>query len=342
MSSLFTAIVFWAILKWESVAHEKHNLRWIVLIAYLMGLSIGVHLLNLLAIPAIVFVYYFKNFKVTKPGIVKASIIAVLILGFVQYGIIPGLIKGATIFERIFTNGMGMPFNTGFFVYLLLIVAAIVFGLYYTQKNNKPVWNTAILCFTVIVLGYSSFAAIVIRSNANPPMDENNPENAFTLLSYLNREQYGDRPLFNGPSFNSPLDRQQPYTDGSPSYVKDEELGKYVISDDKKNSVPNYDSRFKTLLPRMWNTEAPRVKQYKRWSRFEGKPIQTVDNSGKQVVINTPTLGENLRYLFSYQIDWMYFRYFMWNFSGRQNDIQGHGNVRDGNWITGIKFSHLF
>ena len=240
MSSLFTAIVFWAILKWESVAHEKHNLRWIVLIAYLMGLSIGVHLLNLLAIPAIVFVYYFKNFKVTKPGIVKASIIAVLILGFVQYGIIPGLIKGATIFERIFTNGMGMPFNTGFFVYLLLIVAAIVFGLYYTQKNNKPVWNTAILCFTVIVLGYSSFAAIVIRSNANPPMDENNPENAFTLLSYLNREQYGDRPLFNGPSFNSPLDRQQPYTDGSPSYVKDEELGKYVISDDKKNSVPNY------------------------------------------------------------------------------------------------------
>ena len=342
MSSLFTAIVFWAILKWESVAHEKHNLRWIVLIAYLMGLSIGVHLLNLLAIPAIVFVYYFKNFKVTKPGIVKASIIAVLILGFVQYGIIPGLIKGATIFERIFTNGMGMPFNTGFFVYLLLIVAAIVFGLYYTQKNNKPVWNTAILCFTVIVLGYSSFAAIVIRSNANPPMDENNPENAFTLLSYLNREQYGDRPLFNGPSFNSPLDRQQPYTDGSPSYVKDEELGKYVISDDKKNSVPNYDSRFKTLLPRMWNTEAPRVKQYKRWSRFEGKPIQTVDNSGKQVVINTPTLGENLRYLFSYQIDWMYFRYFMWNFSGRQNDIQGHGNVRDGNWITGIKFIDEF
>lgn len=338
MSSLFTAIVFWAILKWESVADEKHNLRWIVLIAYLMGLSIGVHLLNLLAIPAIVFVYYFKKFDVSRNGIIKASAISVLILGFVQYGIIPGLIKGATIFERIFTNGMGMPFNTGFFIYIALLIGLIVFGLYYTQKQNKPIWNTAILCFTVIVLGYSSFAAIVIRSNANPPMDENNPENAFTLLSYLNREQYGDRPLFNGPSFNSPLDRQDPYGDGNPVFVKDEEVGQYVISDDKKNSEPQYDSRFKTLLPRMWNTEAPRVKQYKRWSKFKGKPIQTVDNSGKPTIINTPTLGENLRYLVSYQMDWMYFRYFMWNFSGRQNDVQGHGNVRDGNWITGIKF----
>lgn len=338
MSSLFTAIVFWAILKWESVADEKHNLRWIVLIAYLMGLSIGVHLLNLLAIPAIVFVYYFKKFDVSRNGIIKASAISVLILGFVQYGIIPGLIKGATIFERIFTNGMGMPFNTGFFIYIALLIGLIVFGLYYTQKQNKPIWNTAILCFTVIVLGYSSFAAIVIRSNANPPMDENNPENAFTLLSYLNREQYGDRPLFNGPSFNSPLDRQDPYGNGNPVFVKDEEVGQYVISDDKKNSEPQYDSRFKTLLPRMWNTEAPRVKQYKRWSKFKGKPIQTVDNSGKPTIINTPTLGENLRYLVSYQMDWMYFRYFMWNFSGRQNDVQGHGNVRDGNWITGIKF----
>lgn len=338
MSSLFTAIVFWAILKWESVADEKHNLRWIVLIAYLMGLSIGVHLLNLLAIPAIVFVYYFKKHEVTRNGFIKAGAAAILILGFVQYGIIPGLITGATIFERIFTNGMGMPFNTGFFIYIALLIGLIVFGLFYTQKKNKPIWNTAILCFTVIVLGYSSFAAIVIRSNANPPMDENNPENAFTLLSYLNREQYGDRPLFNGPSFNSPLDRQDPYDDGKPVYVKDEEVGKYVISNDGKNSVPQYDDRFKTLLPRMWNTEAPRVKQYKRWSKFKGKPIQTIDNSGKQTVINTPTFGENLRYLFSYQMDWMYFRYFMWNFSGRQNDTQGHGNVRDGNWITGIKF----
>ncbi len=338
MSSLFTAIVFWAILKWESVANEKHHLRWIVLIAYLMGLSIGVHLLNLLAIPAIVFVYYFKKFDVSRNGIIKASVISVLILGFVQYGIIPGLIKGATIFERIFTNGMGMPFNTGFFIYIGLMIGLVVFGLHYTQKQSKLIWNTAILCFTVIVLGYSSFAAIVIRSNANPPMDENNPENAFTLLSYLNREQYGDRPLFNGPSFNSPLDRQDPYGDGKPVFVKDEEVGQYVISDDKKNSEPQYDSRFKTLLPRMWNTEAPRVKQYKRWSKFKGKPIQTVDNSGKPTIINTPTLGENLRYLVSYQMDWMYFRYFMWNFSGRQNDVQGHGNVRDGNWITGIKF----
>ncbi len=338
MSSLFTAAVFWAILKWESVADEKHNLRWIVLIAFLMGLSIGVHLLNLLAIPAIVFVYYFKKFEVNRKGVIYAAVISILILGFVQYGIIPGLIKGATLFERMFTNGMGLPFNTGFFIYIILIIGAITYGLYYTQKNNKPIWNTAVLCFTVIVIGYSTFASIVIRSNANPPMDENNPENAFTLLSYLNREQYGDRPLFNGPSFNSPLDRQTPYSDGNPLYIKDTDEGIYVLADDRKNSVPNYDSRFKTLLPRMWNTEAPRVTQYKRWSKFEGKPIQTVDNNGKQTIINTPTFMENIRFLFSYQIDWMYFRYFMWNFSGRQNDTQGHGNVRDGNWITGIKF----
>ncbi len=338
LSSLFTAVVFWAIVKWEGVADESHNLRWIILIAYLMGLSIGVHLLNLLAIPAIVMVYYFKKYKPTPKGIIIALGLSVVILAAIQYGIIPGLIVMASWFELLFTNSFGLPFNTGFFFYLALIVGGLAYGLHYTQKNSKVVLNTIFLCVSAIILGYSSFAVILIRSNANTPMDENNPENVFTFLSYLNREQYGDRPLFNGHSFNTPLDTKDQYGDGKPVYFQDKESGKYIITDDRKNSVPNYDSRFKTVLPRMWSTEARHKSQYVKWSNFKGKPVRYQDASGETKVINTPTFGENMSYLFNYQMTWMYWRYFMWNFAGRQNDIQGHGNVIHGNWISGIKF----
>ena len=338
LSSLFTAVVFWAIVKWEGVANESHNLRWIILIAYLMGLSIGVHLLNLLAIPAIVMVYYFKKYKPTPKGIIIALGLSVVILAAIQYGIIPGLIVMASWFELLFTNSFGLPFNTGFFFYLALIVGGLAYGLHYTQKNSKVVLNTIFLCVSAIILGYSSFAVILIRSNANTPMDENNPENVFTFLSYLNREQYGDRPLFNGHSFNTPLDTKDQYGDGKPVYFQDKESGKYIITDDRKNSVPNYDSRFKTVLPRMWSTEARHKSQYVKWSNFKGKPVRYQDASGETKVINTPTFGENMSYLFNYQMTWMYWRYFMWNFAGRQNDIQGHGNVIHGNWISGIKF----
>jgi len=338
LSSLFTAVVFWAIVKWEGVANESHNLRWIILIAYLMGLSIGVHLLNLLAIPAILMVYYFKKYKPTPKGIIIALGLSVVILAAIQYGIIPGLIVMASWFELLFTNSFGLPFNTGFFFYLALIVGGLAYGLHYTQKNSKVVLNTIFLCVSAIILGYSSFAVILIRSNANTPMDENNPENVFTFLSYLNREQYGDRPLFNGHSFNTPLDTKDQYGDGKPVYFQDKESGKYIITDDRKNSVPNYDSRFKTVLPRMWSTEARHKSQYVKWSNFKGKPVRYQDASGETKVINTPTFGENMSYLFNYQMTWMYWRYFMWNFAGRQNDIQGHGNVIHGNWISGIKF----
>jgi hypothetical protein len=338
LSSLFTAIVFWAIVKWEGVADESHNLRWIILIAYLMGLSIGVHLLNLLAIPAIVMVYYFKKYKPTTKGVITALGLSIVILAAIQYGIIPGLIVMASWFELLFTNSFGLPFNTGFFVYLALIVAGLAYALHYTQKNSKVVLNTIFLCVSAIILGYSSFAVILIRSNANTPMDENNPENVFTFLSYLNREQYGDRPLFNGHSFNTPLDTKDPYSDGKPVYFQDKETGEYIVTDDRKNSVPNYDSRFKTILPRMWSTEGRHKGHYVKWANFKGKPIRYQDASGETKVINSPTLGENLAYLFNYQVTWMYARYFMWNFSGKQNDIQGHGNVIHGNWLSGINF----
>lgn len=338
LSSLFTAVVFWAIIKWEGVADQSHGLRWIVLIAYLMGLSIGVHLLNLLAVPAIVMVYYFKKYNPTPKGIAIALALSIVILGTIQYGIIPGLIVIATQFELLFTNSFGLPFNTGFLFYIALLIGLVAFGLRYTQMNNKVLLNTVLLCFAAIVLGYSSFAVILIRSNANTPMDENNPENVFTFLSYLNREQYGDRPLFNGHSFNTPLDAREPYVDGKKVYFQDAESGRYIVTDDKKNSVPNYDDRFKSILPRMWSTEARHKGHYKKWSNFKGKPIRYQDANGETKVINTPTLGENLAYLFNYQLNWMYWRYFMWNFAGKQNDVQGHGNVIHGNWISGIKF----
>lgn len=338
LSSLFTALVFWAILKWESVADNKHHLRWIVLIAYLMGLSIGVHLLNLLAVPAIVMVFYFKKHEPNWKGIVKALLLSIVILGTIQYGIIPGGVKVASWFELLFTNSFGMPFNSGFTIYVLLLIGGIVFGLYKTHQQGKVVLNTIILCFGAIMLGYSSFAVILIRSNANPPMDENNPENAFTLLSYLNREQYGDRPLFNGHSFNTPQDAQEPFKDGKPVYFQDKAAGEYIISDSRENSLPNYDERFLSVLPRMWSTESRHRSHYKKWSNFEGKPIRYRGSDGQTKVINTPTMGENLTFLFNYQMNWMYWRYFMWNFAGRQNDIQGHGNVTNGNWISGIPF----
>lgn len=333
-SSLFTAVVFWAILKWENVADEPHSNRWLILIGYIMGLSIGVHLLNLLTIPAIVFVYYFRKFKTTRNGVIISLFISLIILVAIQYGIIPGIVILATKFELLFVNGFGLPFNTGTYFYMMLILGLIIWGLYYTHKHQKVILNTAILIFTVILIGYSSFAMIVIRSIANPPMDENNPENAFSLLSYLNREQYGDRPLLHGQYYNAPLDNQEPYIETSPVYIQKD--GKYEVADYKE--VPNYDSRFNTIFPRMHSSEGSHVSAYKDWANVVGTPISITNREGKQETINKPTFSENLKFFFKYQVGFMYFRYFMWNFAGRQNDIQGHGGILKGNWISGIPF----
>ncbi|MCK4662563.1 MAG: DUF2723 domain-containing protein [Bacteroidales bacterium] len=333
-SSLFTAFLFWAILKWENIAHEKYANRWLILIAYLMGLSIGVHLLGLLAIPAIVFVYYFKMYKTTKRGIIYAAIVSVIILGTIMYGIIPGIVKIASVFELIFINGFGLPYNTGVIIFILLLFGGIVWGIYYTWEKQKVLLNTILLVFTVILIGYSSYAIIIIRSNANPPIDQNNPDNVFDLLSYLNREQYGERPLMTGQYFNAPLDRENPNKQGKKNYIKKD--GKYIVS--TYSNKYNYDKRFTTIFPRMYSAQANHVSAYKAWTNFKGRSVRIINNEGESEVRKKPSFGENLKFFFKYQLVHMYFRYFMWNYAGRQNDIQGHGEITKGNWLCGIKF----
>ncbi len=333
-SSMFTALVFWAILKWDAIADQKYANRWIILIAYLIGLSIGVHLLNLLAIPAIVLVVYYRKFKPTRKKTIIALLLSFFILAFIMYFIIPYTVIIASWFELLFVNVFGLPYNSGVIFYIILLLSLIVYGLYYTHKKRKVIANTAILAFTAIIIGYSSFSIIVIRSIADPPLNENDPNNVFSLLSYLNREQYGDRPLFYGQTYNAPLDPENPYVEGSHTYVQ--ENGKYVAT--KPKEEPNYDSRFKMLFPRMYSPQANHVRAYKSWGSVKGTPISVRNPDGTTKTIYKPTFGENLKYFFKYQIGHMYLRYFMWNFAGRQNDIQGHGSVLRGNWISGIPF----
>ncbi len=339
MSSFFTAITFWAILRWEREADLPHADRWIILIAYLIGLAVGVHLLNLLVIPGIVFIYYFKKYKnITRNGIILTSIVAIVILGGIQAGIIPMIVKLAAWFEITAVNSLGLPFNSGTILYGVLLIGGIVYGLRYTEKHVKPILNTIILCFTVILIGYSTFLVLVIRSQANPPMDENNPENAVNLLSYLNREQYGTWPILYGQYFSAPNDRQKPYKDGNPVYVKDEKAKKYIVSDDRKSSIPNYDDRFCTIFPRMWSDQPQHVRGYKAWTNPRNYQHISVENpqTGETESVEKPTFAENLKFFFVYQIGQMYSRYFLWDFVGRQNDIQGHGQPDEGNWMSGI------
>ncbi len=316
MSSLFTAMVFWAVLKWENVAHEKYADRWLILIAYLMGLSIGVHLLNLLVIPAIGLIYYFKKYKTTPIGTISAlGISAGLLLGM-MYGIIPGIILFASKFELFFTNTVGMPYNSGTIIYALFLISILAFGLFITHKKAKPIFNTIILSITVIIIGYSSFTLILIRSKADTPMNQNKPNNVFSLQSYLNREQYGDRPLIYGEYFNAEV---KDYKKGKPVYSQ--KNGKYEIIDHK--TIVKFDPEYTTFFPRMYSDQQRHPNGYKTWAKLK--------NLSKK-----PSMAQNLRYFFNYQIDFMYFRYFMWNFAGKQNDIQGYGSELYGNWISGI------
>jgi hypothetical protein len=347
-SSLFTALVFWAILKWENVADEPYANRWLVFIAYMMGLSIGVHLLNLLAIPAIVLVFYFRKYSATRMGVIKALAASALILGSVMYILIPGLVKIASFFELMFVNSFGLPYSSGILFYALALLGAIIWGIIYTRKNAKAMLNTAILFIAVIAIGYSSYAMLVIRSHANPPMDQNNPENMFSLLYYLNREQYGDRPLFHGQHFNAPILSSK---EGKAYRIPKD--GKYIKSGNRLKY--NYDPGFTTLFPRMWSNEDEHVRSYIEWAGLNERNLfeARVDQQGNVVrdrqgnVVydrskprKSPTFGQNLRFFFRYQIGHMYFRYFMWNFSGRQNDLQCHSKyeITKGNWITGITF----
>ncbi len=510
LSSLFTALVFWVILKWENVADQPGHLRWILIIAYLMGLSIGVHLLNLLAIPAIALVYYFKKYPFTWKGLVVTALVAVALLLFVQEGLIKGVVNLAGRFELTFVNDFGMGFNSGVLVYALVLVAFLTAAIWFTHRKGWWAVNTLVLGMTMVLIGYSTFAVIVIRSAANPPMDENNPEDLFSLLSYLNREQYGDRPLASGQYWGSPLDQSKSYSDGTPRFVKSfsiiedkgrevrvksfrteggaqswmEENGtkrmriqeEYVDSGEKRGSKANYDPRFTMLFPRMYSGTSNHIQAYKSWSNYKGYNESTgfqspmsdelmgrsafeqhvaevylsgsmsqqdltramnglfrlynrrfeenfevasanevlvrdpqtgnmqrapLDSPGMattlaQVLVDDlasgltrgkdyvqrlesqknqiesemrralrranqtgsqddaraarqlqgmldrvetdlkPSMGENLRFFRDYQIGWMYFRYFLWNFAGRQDDFQGHGDFLDGNWLSGV------
>ena len=335
MSLFCTSIVFWAIFKWEASADEKHHYRWIIFIAFMIGLSIGVHLLNLLTIPALSFVYYFKKFKISLRGILLNLMLSFVVLAFIMYFLIPGIPQLAGKFEILFTNGLGLPFNTGMIIYFMLFFALIIGGLWYTRKNNKPLLNTVILCITFLLIGYSSFVTLVIRTNAGTPINEDSPMDAVSLVSYLNREQYGTWPFLHGQYYTAPV---VDYADGTPVYKQDRKAGKYVVIDDRKGTVPVYDPRFTTLFPRMWSTQRSSAAGfYKQWGG-PGIPMDVNGPDGKPTTLYKPTFTENLKFFFTYQVSWMYLRYFMWNFCGRQNDEQSFGGFKNGNWITGIPF----
>ena len=318
MSSLFTAVVFWCILKWEECADEKYANRWIILICYLMGLSIGVHLLNLLVIPAIVMVYYYKKYQHTNRGTITALGISLVLLVVILYGIIPQSVKISAYFDLLFVNTLGMSYLSGTLFFVIVLAAGLSFLIWWSHKKKKVLLNTIALGVAVMFIGYGSFAMTVIRACANPPMNENSPDNGFSLLSYLNREQYGDCPLIYGNYYNAEVEDQiQLYT-----YIAQD--GKYVRAA-KTNPEYVFDSEHCGFFPRMWSQSQNHIAGYQSWAN-----INTSDPTKR------PTFIDNLAFFFKYQLGHMYFRYFMWNFSGRQNDIQSHGSYVNGNWITGF------
>ncbi|PKP19645.1 MAG: DUF2723 domain-containing protein, partial [Bacteroidetes bacterium HGW-Bacteroidetes-22] len=374
LSSFFTAVVFWAILKWEKHAGEEHASRWLLLIAFLMGLSIGVHLLNLLAIPAITLIYFYRQYDhVNLKKTFLALIVSVLLLASIMYLIVPEVVGLFALSELLFVNSLHLPFHTGTAFFVVLLVLFILSGLIYTH-NRKKLWlyifsvcgmllatlylvesqtagsfiaralvasgisfliyryrhsfaslNAGLLAFTFILIGYSSFMMLVIRSNAGTPINENSPKDAISLLSYLNREQYGDWPLFYGHYYNS---EPTGYLPGRKVYVRDDASHRYIVADANQFAKPQYKASESTIFPRMYeNMQPEHAEEYKTWAGIN-------DPDNKQI----PTFAENLKFFFRYQLDHMYFRYFMWNFSGRQNDRQGYSDRSDGNWITGIKF----
>lgn len=338
MSSFITALTFWAILRWEQVAGQRSGPRWIVFIAYMTGLAIGVHLLNLLTIPAITYVFYFKKYKFSWKGFIAAGLAGIGILAAIMYIIIPQVVNLAGKTELFFVNSLGLPFNTGTVFYFLVLIGLLVYGIYYTRKKGRVVLNTAILALTFILIGYSSFLMLVIRSNADTPINEDAPKNAVALLAYLDRQQYGTWPLFYGQYYNAPVIGRK---NGDPIYQRNNKTGKYIEIDNRKGTIPIYDPRFETVFPRMWSNQKPSyIKMYKSkaYGGTSGTPIQVSTGNGKTKTLIRPSYAENIKFFFTYQLDHMYIRYFLWNFVGRQNNIEGQGGIDRGNWISGINF----
>ena len=401
-SSAFTAVVFWLILKWEDHADEPHSDRWLILIMYMTGLSIGVHLLNLLCVSAIVLVFYYRKFpNANLKGSLVALVISFVLIAAILYGVVPGIITVGGWFELFFVNTLGCPFNTGVIIYVILLVSTVIWAIYESyvnksfkrsnisfvlsvamlgvpfygygwsaffigvvvlavlwfvvnrqviiDKTKKPfvsarIKNTVLLCMLMLMIGYSSYAVIIIRSSANPPMDQNSPEDIFTLGSYLSRDQYGDNPLVYGQAYTSQV--QLDIEDGmcKPHMVEDAPIyqRKEKASADEKDSYfivsrkRDYKYAQNMLFPRMWSSS--HAEAYESWmGGVDGKQVP-YDRCGELISVKVPTMMENLRFFLSYQCNFMYWRYFMWNFAGRQNDIQGNGELEHGNWISGISF----
>lgn len=325
MSSLFTAVVFWAILKWEQATDNTTSTRWLVLIAYLMGLSIGVHILNLLTIPALVFIYYFKKYpQVTTKGVIYATAIAGALLFAINSLIIPYTTAIGAWFDRLCVNTFGLPVNVGFGIYAVALFVVLFGSLWFTHRKGKRLANTIMLCLTMIMIGYSSYASVIIRAAANPPMNSNDPDNPYSLLYLLNRDQYGAKPIVTGYPFTTPM------TD----FVYED---KYYVGDDGKYqsalSVKGYiqPEEFKSFFPRMWADG--KDEGYRLWSGMDGS--HKVTYAGREIEV--PSFGDNMRFFFNYQLNFMYWRYFLWNFVGRQSDNQSTGEVTDGQWLSGIK-----
>ena len=342
MSSLFTALVFWAMTKWYEQADEPYANRWLVLIAFLMGLSIGIHLLNLLTIPALVFMFYYRKKETMEYNgaqLVAIFGVSVVILAFVLYGIIPYLPRIAAEFDRFFVNSLGLPFNSGAAFFMLALLGLCFWGLFRTAKAKNVLWNTVLLCFTMIVIGFSLFSIVIIRSSAKTPTNEYQPDNPYTLVRYLGREQYGSNPLIYGQAFDSPYTLENTeYWAPMPKKSRDGKVTDRYIKANGPADV-KYFNEGKMLFPRMWSSSSESHKSFYKLYISEPKYKTYVDEDGRVRQFTMPSFGDNLSYFFDFQMNWMYWRYFMWNFAGRQNDIHGpEPNLFAGNWESGIEF----
>lgn len=322
LSSLFTAVVFWAMLRWESVAHEPGSNRWLVLIAYLMGLSIGAHILNLLTIPALVFVYYFKKFPNSpKKSLWKPAAAGIVLTG-IFYMLTPTIVSIGAWVDRIFVNSFGMGVNSGIAIFILLLLAGLAFFAYKAQKQGRSTLNTILISVGMIVVGFSTYGVVLIRSSVNPPMNSNHPDNPYALVQFLNREQYGSRPLLHGQNYAS-------------SYAGYENRDSYYVDENGKYKAYQYavaekwDPATTSLFPRMHSRS--HADQYKSWGDIKGRKVRNARGD----MVTVPTFGENLNFFVGYQVNFMYWRYFLWNFAGRQTDVQSDG-LTNGNWLSGI------
>ncbi|MGA1226342.1 MAG: DUF2723 domain-containing protein [Tamlana sp.] len=370
MATLIMSVLFWLGLRWEQDMDKPRGNRWLILIAFIIGLSFGVHFMGLLTIPAIGLIYYFKNHKtITVKNFIIANVVSVAVLLFIFKLLAPNILKIFSVFEIFFVNTIGLPFNSGSIISGILLVALINYALRYTRQKGYVNLNTGILCVTFVIIGFSTWLMLPIRANANVVINENNPSSARELLAYYNLEQYPETHLFYGPQFTDQyayLDDNNPYVDDKPKYEKDEEKGEYVVVNDYKNAKQNYNSKHASILPRMWSAEhAENYMMFSGFLDFKLKPEYQMENQLRTAVSNfkndvaqgnvdyedynnflkrfksyidveKPSLVSNIAYLFEYQLGYMYWRYFMWNFAGRQDDIQGRYD-NHGNWITGIK-----